>query len=526
MSKFKDYFFDHGIEDAEEMNEKNFFRCETNDELATAIVKEIPELRELYEQLFPATEEKTWYRYFCKDPKEGVFASFGLNDREKFIKDLMYLSDKQLDVYYCPATYKINKHKAKYVKNVRCLIVDIDETEKYFIPIQSTKEEIIDYIKRTYNLNDGDLSQYILCTGHGLHLLWLLPEPIDGDSFKALQQRLSTRFRSDFSVSSPAHQFRIPLGWNVKDVVPIKSKLYKINNGRIDFNNPNLFGVSTQEVDEYKCYCNDRKNEKSEATMAKNGTKRGRKPKAKTGKESAKEKSKKKSESGTKENKKEKVMPENYKGKEVTVENIHSVLNLRHYERGHNDINIAKDLIHYIIRREGQVYGYRNKLTHLISNYLAPHLKEEDLQELILQLFDDEFADEAISIVDQAYINLTKPRKEEEKHGPYYKYVYSDIAELLDFDQRDINESYSAFSEERRRIATRERVRRHRAKKSQAIKERKEEQYEVVKNSNKTAKELAFFLGISERTVYRIRKQIREDIKIQETEQNSQTFTH
>lgn len=64
MSKFKDYFFDHGIEDAEEMNEKNFFRCETNDELATAIVKEIPELRELYEQLFPATEEKNLVQIF------------------------------------------------------------------------------------------------------------------------------------------------------------------------------------------------------------------------------------------------------------------------------------------------------------------------------------------------------------------------------------------------------------------------------------------------------------------------------
>ena len=92
---------------------------------------------------------------------------------------------------------------------------------------------------------------------------------------------------------------------------------------------------------------------------------------------------------------------------------------------------------------------------------------------------------------------------------------------MLNFVQEDIDASYCAFSEERKRMVSKERVRRYRAKKSQQIRERKEEQYEIIKNSKKTAKELAYFLGISERTVYRIRKQIREDIRKQELEQAS-----
>ena len=524
MSKFKSYFMDHGIEDAEKMNEKNFFRCEVKDFFNNNQAKPDKELTEFYNLIYPERSDTVYYRLFCQSPEANQCASFGMADRDKFINTLMLLSDYHLNVYYSPAAYKEFEHCSENAKDVCCLIADIDETNG-FVPIESTKEEIINYIKNTYMLSANELPYYILCSGRGMHLIWITKQKLTPEEFESFQRSIATKFKSDFMCSSVAHLFRAPKSFNIKST-PVKTKLHKINPVEIDPYSMDCFVAEESEVESYYDLCNKNKNEKSEATMAKNGTKRGRKPKPKTGKEAAKGKAKKKSEADTKENKKEKVMPENYKGKEVTVENIHSVLNLRHYERGHNDINIAKDLIHYVIRRVGQVYGYRNKLTHLISNYLAPHLKEEDLHELILQLFDDEFADEAISIVDQAYINLTKPRKEEEKHGPYYKYVYSDIAELLDFDQRDINESYSAFSEERRRIATRERVRRHRAKKSQAIKERKEDQYEVVKNSNKTAKELAFFLGISERTVYRIRKQIREDIKIQETEQNSQTFTH
>ena len=528
MSNFTDYFFEHDIENVAEMNEKNFFRCEVKDFFNNNQAKPDEELTEFYNLIYPERSDTVYYRLFCQSPEANQCASFGMADRDKFINTLMLLSDYHLNVYYSPAAYKEFEHCSENAKDVCCLIADIDETNG-FSPIDSTKEEIISYIKNTYLLSDNDLPYYILCSGRGMHLIWITQQKLTPEEFERFQRSIATKFKSDFMCSSVAHFFRSPKSFNVKNT-PVRTKLHKINPVEINPFSMSCFVAEESEVEVYYALCYKKKNEKAEATMAKNGTKRGRKPKEKAEKKATKSKTKKKSKpkAEKKDTKREIVVPENYRGKNVSVENIQSVLNLNCYERGHNDINIAKDLIHYIIRREGQVYGYRNMLAHLIANYLSPHLCKEDCSDLILQLFEDDFAGEADEIIDKAYANLIK-RKEMKKpdekiHGPYYKYNYRDIAEMLNFVQEDIDASYSAFTEERRRMASKERVRRYRAKKSQEIKERKTEQYEVIKNSKKTAKELAFFLGISERTVFRIRQKIREDIKRQELEQAAAAF--
>ena len=113
MSNFTDYFLEHGIENAEEMNEKNFFRCEVKDFFNNNQAKPDKELTEFYDLIYPKRSDTVYYRLFCQSPEADQCASFGMADRDKFINTLMLLSDYHLNVYYSPATYEKYEHCSK-----------------------------------------------------------------------------------------------------------------------------------------------------------------------------------------------------------------------------------------------------------------------------------------------------------------------------------------------------------------------------------------------------------------------------
>lgn len=94
--------------------------------------------------------------------------------------------------------------------------------------------------------------------------------------------------------------------------------------------------------------------------------------------------------------------------------------------------------------------------------------------------------------------------------GIFYDYNFLNIAELLDFTDEDIAKSYCNFSKERRKQANNRRVQEHRERKRAERKAEKEKIHVFIeKNISLTAEALAAECGISVRSVYRIKAEIR-----------------
>ena len=95
-----------------------------------------------------------------------------------------------------------------------------------------------------------------------------------------------------------------------------------------------------------------------------------------------------------------------------------------------------------------------------------------------------------------------------------YWYNYCTIADILEFDEKDIAESHCNFSAERKAEAEKERNRRKYQKRTSGIKTdaqiKREYYYSYIKdNIDKPVKQLVAELGLSQSTVYRIRSEIK-----------------
>lgn len=134
-------------------------------------------------------------------------------------------------------------------------------------------------------------------------------------------------------------------------------------------------------------------------------------------------------------------------------------------------------------------------------------MPEEAAVERVKQYIDRDFFDEAEEIVRNAYASKTQ-----------YMYTNARIAALLDFQEYDIKNSFSAYTVEQKQAARVKSVKSYDAKRYAEnranIQEKRQQRYEYVKSHmDFTAASLAEELGCSIRTIKSVKAVIRQQEK-------------
>ena len=154
------------------------------------------------------------------------------------------------------------------------------------------------------------------------------------------------------------------------------------------------------------------------------------------------------------------------------------------------------DLLNYYYRRNGKIDGYRNIFfTIFVHTLKAWGFTEDKTEERCFDLIEPDFEAELHQIIKKAYSN-----------SKTYKFTNETIAELLNFQEYDYEQSYSTYREQDR--LERERLRgkkRYEATKVKNKVSRALLEQAVIQNSHLKLRELAEMLGISIATASRIR---------------------
>lgn len=457
------------------------------------------ETRDFFNDLFPTISETS--QVWTMISQGSKVFNLRFTDLEEALTILSRLCKEDYNLYFSPATFK-GWRTDKNVNSISTVFIDIDDLKIDFSSMD--KEEIKEFLMNKFSLPEKMLPNWIVSSGHGLHLYYLidtldLKKKENADLWLSYIDYLIYHFKADTSCRNRSRILRFPNSRNVKHMDDIRTtKLYHLNTSddrsidRLDF-----FKAKDFMIERYKKKCNEEKAAKRKATMEKNGTLRKKStPRPKVVKASIEPK--------------EEPAPPIIKPEPPAKSFSHPELKVittplptsARYRR------IVRDLHNYAARRSGVPEGHRAIFTHLMAIFLKRMkvVKEEALSYIETYL-DEDFSQEAAAIIESVYRTKTS-----------YLYTNERIAELLNFTEEDLKNSFSAYTEEQKEKATKKRnaeyhdkiYKEERAKRAEFKKQR----YEYVKNNpQKTAAELAKDLDYSIRTIKRIRAQIRQDEK-------------
>lgn len=461
--------------------------------------KENQEMQEFYEQVLPDSNGESRYWLFVQDETQTI-TNLHFKSKKEYIETIIKLSEfETFNVFYSLANYK-DGHNNKNVISLKCAAVDIDDID--FDVSTKSKEELVDYIKREYALSDDELPNYLIMSGHGLHLYYLLDETIDRETFETYQEHLTTFYLSDRACIPGSHYWRAPGGYNVKGI-PVKTRIYKLNDNK-DISRLEYFRMTEEQIETYRTECNRKRYEKTMKTREKNGTlskkKTANKPQKQQNKQRPEtcvaEKFPEEIEAEERQEQKKDMQEKSSAYERIPIENFVPYADFR---KGETSWNLIKDLHNYFINHGGDIQGKREIFVFLIANYSQSFMTAERCKHFCSKYFTSDFIDEMESTVDRIY-----------EKGTFYDYNFLNIADLLAFTEEDVEKSYCNFSIERRKQANNRRVQEHRERKRAERKAEKDKtRIFIEENINLTAESLAEECGISVRSVYRIKAEIR-----------------
>lgn len=426
-------------------------------------------------------------------------ANFSYDNLDEMTQALTVLSTMKYNVYYSPAVFsgwRIDE-EAQYYNSVFIDIDDVDNTDFS----EMTTGQIREWLMKTYDLPKEELLPNIcVASGHGLHLYYLVDELCMRDAEQEARRDLYTKylityFKADVACKNKSRILRVPGSYNVKHEER-KTRLHWVNeSGNRNISRLDFFRASNEEIEEYLRQSQEIKNAKAKATRERN-----RKEREANGEVCPREKKKKASRAVPKAPKEN-----SYSGQLVHPKEGGFTFYTTFYPH-QRYWNIIKDLHNFYVRNNGNLYKRRNLFITILSTYLKQVMSLEDALEFVEKYLSPDFEEEGVQTVIRIY--------EREKE---YQYRNTTIAELLCFSQRDIKESYCNFSEERIEQARKEALQRsnrklaERRKKQRCVAEYKDIMYDCLKTSDKKVKDLAIIWGVSESTIKRMRRKIRNE---------------
>lgn len=437
-----------------------------------------------FESIFPQHDNLKYWMMLI-DKKACV--NYCYDRIEDFITAYSRYSSLHINAYFSPCLYD-----GWYVSNnahfSKVIFIDIDGIESVNL-LNMSSEELANWISATYSVPTELLPDWCVCTGHGVHLYYIVNELDYTDNDQSRLRDYYTKmlicyFRADMSCHNRNHILRMPYSHNCKSEV-LETKLHRLNNAEYtDISRLDYFLCTDADIEDYRLECNKRKQEKARATRERNG--HISMPIQKT--------------------------PHKQKGKSrLPTEHcvpLSSMEYFKDFNKNSRYWNTIKDLHNYYLRHEGNIMGARNEFIHILSCFLRfTHMSVEEAKDYIEPYCTQDFLAEAQKTVEKAYSTTT-----------IYRYSNETIADLLCFTENDYMQSYCCYREKERLIRKRQSDKRAKDKQLKNIREIRNRTKQGIReyiqnNMNMPTTELAILCGISTRTVQRIKKEIKETTK-------------
>lgn len=465
------------------------------------------ELEHFFTDVFPELKgkEKIWIMV----ERQGMRFNISFSDTKEAFNALSALVSEDVNLYYSPAIYSAWR-KDDNVTKINTLYVDIDGMGDIDLS-QMSEDDIKALLLSNYNVPEELLPNWVVASGHGLHLYYLINSLDMKDETqvairKKYTEALIAFYRADIACRNKSRILRFPTSKNVKHLDDIRrTRLFHLNQEsdrnirRID-----SLIMSDVEIEAYISGQQDAITKKRIETMKRNGTDKRKKANNNTHVANTTQK-----DVTSIKDKKDGNCSINLKKNDKTFKTSHPELleDLSKMSNSSRYRRILRDLHNYAARRKGVPVGKRAIFTHLLAVYLRYcHEALKDAKAKAHSYVDTSFFTEADEIIEAVFA-----RKKN------YKYKNATIAELLEFTDTDIENSFAIYTKEQRKAARRERDRKYREKKKRHMLEEKgisdaEFRYDYIYfNSELTNKQLAQDLHCSVRTVQYTKAQIKKD---------------
>lgn len=433
------------------------------------------------------------------DPQDTIFLCFTKNDEHTYYpfkssiinttyqKELTvpfwfyckeFSNIDKMNVFICPNTFRFPRKKKNSVHQTNCLFCDIDDQKINFL--EMSKDDIKKYLNNNYELTKQIMPAYIVVSGHGLHLYFVLDTVefydniLNEYNYAEIKQReiytksLITYFRADVKCSDLSREMRLPFSFNCKNNDRLQTKLYCYQENQfLTFNEMSIYLQSEEDVKKYFTEQNHLKHSKN-----KNASIRSKKECDHVGVVSFSD---------------IQIMKYYFK---------HKI-----YKTKSSTMNIILDLEDFYNARKGYK-GFRKDFYFIYILKLKQFGYTEE--ECLKRCYDLNVSDDMISEIDR----IVKYQYEHD-----YKITNLKIHEHLKFTQFEINIFRCAYTEDRKQLDKSKRLNRlsDKRKKERDVKNNKDLQIDIIKNNpDMSRSELANILGISIRTVSNIKKQLKE----------------
>ena len=150
----------------------------------------------------------------------GYSYNFSFSTLDEALKGFTALLNYDVNLYYSPAIFK-GWRKDKNVSRINVIYIDIDDVEGVDFS-EMDEKGIKDYLYCTYHLTSAMFPNWLVSSGHGLHLYYIvntldLKNEADSKLRALYTDYLITHFRADIACRNKSRVLRFPLSRNVKN---------------------------------------------------------------------------------------------------------------------------------------------------------------------------------------------------------------------------------------------------------------------------------------------------------------------
>lgn len=500
-------------------------------------------------------------------------------DVDDAIKMLSALCKEKYNLYFTPA--HLARNSQRFDRNcvaTQCLFCDIDEIEDFDVQT-ATQEEISNLLQERYEVPADLLPDWLVVSGHGMHLYWLLRDKLDISqeviyrknktktskktdvAYKKKRKRhakiaerierstgnelrrkytesIITHFHADRACMNESRILRFPKSLNVKNMSDIReTKLFRLadREPRLRLSDLDYFLKTDKEIEEYKIDCADARNLKAfETRLLNHTTYEEIKERNRVYKEQQKlEKAEKKKHVEFKksmfddDDKKENELIANAmkaaddakikKAKTVKTETIKTET-VKKYEV--NESEKRKTSHDWNLIHDLEEYASRGLAAGYRNQFCFVYATVCKRSQKSLE--------RALEVLKYVSADFQKEAQQTIQHvyNTQCMYYYKDetIADVLAFTEYEKNHFRCAYTAEKKAELKRERNKKYNAQKRQKTLQSKTERNEIILSSTeKTAAETAIEAQCSVRTVYNV---TRDQKKVAKAEREAYVLSH
>lgn len=487
MSAMKEILLDYmetkGKYNYDEFTSNDFYKIQTTYFTPTPTTPVPPLVIEFFNSVIPKSD--SYKRYIMLLGKTGC-ANYKYKTDEEFITGYSKYAPLLTDTFFSPCLYD-GWWESVNACLCNVIFLDIDGITNVNLLAMSTTE-ISDWLTDTYNIPSHLLPDWCICTGHGIHLYFVVDEMdyTDNEQGKLRDyytDMLICYFHADVSCSNRNHILRLPFSYNCKKE-PLLTQLHKLNDASCtDIKRLDYFYCSKEDAIKYRSDSFKARAEQSAKTKELNASNSTEKKPPKP--------------------KKTKVPDKISHDFCVPIENVKY---FDDFKRNARYWNIIKDLNNYYVRHNGNIVGCRNAFIHIMATFLKKvRISLDEAIDFIEPYCTVDFYDEAVTAVTKIYNKDTQ-----------YNYNNDKIASLLYFTDMDYAQSYCCYNDSKRLERKREANRRAKDKQFKEARQKRKAKRDnictfIKENPTMPTKDIAIIFDVSTRTIQRIKKELRKE---------------